>query len=395
MITAFQIWAGLMVAVAAVTVLVLPRWWRRAGDGESTLDWLRLRREELGRDGAGQEGDLLEDAEVRVLEELEDPQAEADAVNAPEPGSGRPLSLMLLAVVAIAPWFIYARMGALEDVRIADRIEALPGATVDEVEALVDAMVAREAERPGNTDYLSLLGQYRMGAGEYEAAWKRYEQLLEFYPESPEVLARAAQAEYLARDRSLSETVRRRAEAALAADPNQRSALGTLGIAAFEAGDYGGAIRYWQRLLAFEQPGSPGYRMLADLIAQAREKGGDASPEVLSGIGVGVAVAVAPGVAIPADATVFVLARPAGAAGGMPIAVQRRQGADLPFNLRLDDRSSMAGQAISSQAAVDIEVQVGTSGQPGREHAQWLASAPGVIPSTDAAIELVLRPVAP
>jgi len=393
----FQMWAGLMVVMAVSMVLVLPRWWRRTDEGESTLDWLRLRRRELSEDTAGADGDLLEDAEVRVLEELGSTATEAESRSfpAPAPASGRALGLLLLVAVAIGPWIVYDRMGALEDVRIAQRIEALPGATVEEVEALVAAMVDREAERPGNSDYLSLLGQYRMGVGEYEAAWQRYEQLLELYPESPEVLARAAQAEYLAGDRTLTDTVRRRAQAALAAEPNQRTALGTLGIAAFEDGDYSAAIRYWERLLVFEQPDSSGYRMLSDLIIQARERGGEQATESPAGKGVSVALTLGSGVAIPSSATVFVLARSAGASGGMPIAAQRRSAADLPLTLRLDDNASMAGQRISSQPAVDIEVQVSLSGRPGRENAGWLASAQGVVPSRDGAVELVLQPVTP
>ena len=65
-------------------------------------------------------------------------------------------------------------------------------------------------------------------------------------------------------------------------NPEQRSALGTLGMAAFEAGQYARALQYWEQLLAFEAPGTPGYQMLTTIIAEARTRGGLADAPAVS-----------------------------------------------------------------------------------------------------------------
>jgi cytochrome c-type biogenesis protein CcmH len=81
---------------------------------------------------------------------------------------------------------------------------------------------------------------------------------------------------------------------------------------------------------------------------------------------------------VPADAVLFVLARPEGAEAGMPIAVVRQTPSSWPLTVRLDDSASMAGQQISSFGAVSIEVQVSANGQPGRDNALAWSARPSV-----------------
>jgi cytochrome c-type biogenesis protein CcmH len=51
----------------------------------------------------------------------------------------------------------------------------------------------------------------------------------------------------------------------------------------------------------------------------------------------------------------------------------------------------MAGQKLSALEAVDIEIQLSPSGQPGRASATWVATVENVIPSADATVSVVLR----
>jgi cytochrome c-type biogenesis protein CcmH len=174
-------------------------------------------------------------------------------------------------------------------------------------------------------------------------------------------------------------------------------------MAAFEAGDYNQALQYWERLLAFEAPGTPGFQMLTSIIAEAKTRGGlSADPAAStatakSGVepnpGVGVTVNVALPEGWTPRGTVFIVARPSGAVQRMPTAAVRRSASELPLSVRLDDASSMAGQKISALNRVDIEVQLSATGEPGRANASWLATAVNVEPSTDAAIELILQAV--
>ena len=389
--------AGLL-CLALGLVLVLPRRWREFRVSESTLDWLRLRQFELAQEEhlAGAElSELRLDAELRVLDELDggraSQQGERYAVGRLPTG----IFALLVAVVLIAPVALYELIGSYRDVQIADKLATLDPAVEGSVEELVRSISDRSAQRPGNADYLAILGDYFTAQGEHAKALERYEQLLTLFPESPEILAKAAQAEYLQGERELSNRAKHRAKSALAADPNQRVALGTLGMAAFEAAAYADAARYWERLLALEPPGSPGAQMLTELLVEARARMGEPLAGVENPIDDS-PTRVTVSVALPAEAevssgSIFVLARPANSNQRMPIAVVRRSVADLPLEVTLDDSNSMAGQSLSTLDRVDIEVQLSPSGQPGLQNASWTVLAENVQLGPDIRVELVLQ----
>ena len=390
-----------LLTVLAIVLLLVPRWQQRRWQGESNLDWLALRQGELN-DVVGEDRQALSrDAELRILDESSGAESEQVLPNGGTFAGGRRGVLLLIAVVVIAPILLYFNLGAIEDVRIAEALEGMQDASPAEVQRLLSDIEERSAAKPGNVEYLSLLGEYYTAQNAHVRALEIYEQLLLEFPESAELLARAAQAEYLKGERQLTDRARRRAEAALAINPEQRSALGTLGMAAFEAGQYAQALQYWDQLLAFEAPGTPGYQMLTTIIAEARTRGGLADAPAVSSIeaepslSVGVTVTVAMPEGVTALGTVFVIARPSGGAQRMPTAAVRRSASELPFSVRLDDTSSMAGQKISALSLIDVEVQLSETGQPGRANASWLANAANIEPTEDAKIQLVLEVAAP
>ena len=390
-----------LLTVLAIGLLLVPRWQQRRWQGESNLDWLALRQGELN-DVVGEDRQALSrDAELRILDESSGAESEQVLPNGGTFAGGRRGVLLLIAIVVIAPILLYFNLGAIEDVRIAEALEGMQDASPAEVQRLLNDIEERSAAKPGNVEYLSLLGEYYTAQNAHVQALEIYEQLLLEFPESAELLARAAQAEYLKGERQLTDRARRRAEAALAINPEQRSALGTLGMAAFEAGQYARALQYWEQLLAFEAPGTPGYQMLTTIIAEARTRGGLADAPAVSPIeaepslSVGVTVTVAVPEGVTAQGTVFVIARPSGGAQRMPTAAVRRSASELPFSVRLDDTSSMAGQKISALSLIDVEVQLSETGQPGRANASWLANADNIEPAEDAKVRLVLEVAAP
>lgn len=390
--------AGL-ICLALVLILVLPRYWRGSRISENTLDWLRLRQSELAQEErlAGAElSELRLDAELRVLDELDRGRASQQGERHPVGRLPIGVLALLVAVVLIAPVALYELIGSYRDVQIADKLASLDPTVEGSVEELVRSISDRSTQRPGNADYLAILGDYFTAQGEHAEALERYEQLLTLFPESPEMLAKAAQAEYLEGERELSSRAKRRAESALAADPNQGVALGTLGMAAFEAAAYADAARYWERLLALEPPGSPGAQMLTELLVEARARIGEPVAGVEDPIDDS-ATRVTVSVTLPAGAevssgSIFVLARPANSNQRMPIAVVRRSVTDLPLEVTLDDSNSMAGQSLSTLDRVDIEVQLSPSGQPGLQNASWTALAENVQLGPDIRVELVLQP---
>lgn len=357
---------------AVALIVLLPRFWRRDDGGETNADWLRLRQSEL----EGESATLREEAALRFLEE-----GEASASNATV--SGAPSSIfksqLLIAVsLALGVWFLYRLLGGWEDVQIAKALESVEQSRPEEVLALISRIESRASMRPQNMDYSLLLAEYYLSGNDPAAAQSYFDRLIDAGAAAPDILGKAAQAEFLSSNRALSSRAQSRAEQALALDPSQPAALATLGMAAFETSDFRQAILYWQRLRELEPPGSQGYVMLTQVIERARQELGaaadqesdipDLSRKVVSP-GVIVEVSIPATAAVSEDAAVFVLARQEGADSGMPIAVARVDARVWPLTVNLDDNASMAGQRISDFATVSIEVQVSRNGQPGRDNA--------------------------
>ncbi len=394
--TVFLLVCALMLALSAVFILMPGR--RRSGSTDedlerANLEWYRLRQQELAEEG---DDSLAADAQLRLLEDEQVPAAVRERA-----ASGRRFpAWVLLPIVVAGSALLYYQLGAAQDVLISRQLLSLDeNSTPQDMDALMKAIEKRASQRPDNLHYVAMLGRFYMGAQDYARAAAAYDELIEAAPEDAAALAYAAQARYLAAGRVLDDSAKMRAEQALAVDPHQRTALGLLGMAAYEQGQYRAAIGYWQRLLAVESPGSETQRMIAGIIASAREKLGEpaAAPVVAAGaessMGVTVSVALPEGAEIdPAD-TVFVLARNAASDSRMPIAVQRLRAADLPLTLRLDDSNSMAGQKLSLTESVQVVVQVSPQGRPGEATATWLGSAGPLAPGADnAAVDIVLRP---
>ncbi|MEQ8263136.1 c-type cytochrome biogenesis protein CcmI [Pseudohaliea sp.] len=395
----FLLGCAALVALAALFILRPGARARARAEDAANLDWFRLRREELAESG---EADLLDDARLRVLEDgVEDP-APASAI-----AERRFRAAWLLPpLMLVAAGWLYWQLGAMPDVTLAQRLDALgedtPAADID---ALMSDIGARVGQRPGNLGYRALLGRYHMARGNYALAADAYTDLASRAPGDAQALALAAQARFLAAGRELSPEAQRLAEQALATDPRQRTALGLLGMASFENGRYRAAIDYWERLAAQEPPGSPSAQMLADVIASARARLGGAGGDA-AGAAPGETEAAGPGIVVTVNApaegaldgseTVFVLARREDASSRMPIAVQRFPAAQLPRTLRLDDRNSMAGQKLSTAGAVRVFVQVSPGGQPGLANAVLAGSAGPVTAAADdsASVEVSLAPTA-
>ena len=371
--SAFPVFALLLWAAASALVIWLPRIWHRGDAPETNEDWLRLRQRELA--GEVEAAQLREEAALRLLED--------QAGEVPPEISSRPSYSVLtqlagVAVAALSAWLLYRMLGGWEDVQIAEQLGQIEQSQPEVVLALIDRIAVRAEARPDNADYALLLGEYYLSGNEPAEALRYYERLIEAGATAPEILGKAAQSEFLSSGRVLSLRARARAEQALAVDPMQAAALATLGMAAFEEAEYRQAIVYWQRLRELEPPGSPGYDMLGQIIERARQELGEPLPEPVATPGVEVEISLSGDQPLPADAVLFVLARPEGAEAGMPIAVVRQTPSSWPLTVRLDDSASMAGQQISNFSAVSIEVQVSANGQPGRDNALIWNARPSV-----------------
>jgi len=352
---------------ASVLLLILCLLLIWSGQGSSkqakaaVLQWYRTRKQEIESDSlipAESKQQLLVELDARVLEDIDN-----------------------------------ASRGA-RDIFIAEELSEIDGNTDAAGVARVIAQVeSRVRQTPDNAHYWALLARYYTAGNRHLDALSAYEELLRLGPDDASALALAAQAEYLLEQRKLTATAMQRAKRALELEPRQMTALGLLGIAAFEQEQFQQAIEYWQRLLSGVDTNNSSLAVIEQGIARARMQLGQQPAEQTLLPAVVVQVSLAAGAAAKPEDTVFVLARIPGQR--MPIAVKKYQVADLPLAVRIDDRDSMLeNRKLSAYAGVEIVARVSPSGKPGQQYSTLEAIA-GPVEAAIEAPRLSLQLAAP
>ncbi|HSB97294.1 MAG TPA: c-type cytochrome biogenesis protein CcmI [Spongiibacteraceae bacterium] len=378
----FWLGAGLLCVVAIVFVLA-PLLYRgdrarrgserqapeRQDSQQAVLDIIKARLQELASEHAA--GNLDETAyqqlkleqERRLLQEVGDSVAPSASVR------GHSLLIVASVLLPLCAGTFYFYFGAWADWRIQTLLyrseqQIKEGgdnrATLEELATALEQRLARRDDDDGRRRFM--LARLDAEFGRYSAAVAQYAALQKKFPEDATVAAQYAQALYLAADRKLSGEALTQAQRALQGDPDQPTALGLLGIDAFERQDYPQALLHWRHLLRQLPPGSPSAGLIERGVAQAEHALG---PNGFPGPKIVVAVSLAGelAAATPPGATLFVYAR---AVGGSPIplAVVKLDAQQLPLTVTLDDSMAMAaGVNLSSARQVEVVARISASGQ--------------------------------
>jgi cytochrome c-type biogenesis protein CcmH len=406
---AFWILATLMTLLALAVVLV-PLLRTQAPSGPSArevaLDVLRGQRSEIESDIAA--GQLPADARAEAMEELvaragED--LETGESDAPRADGRKPWIAAVtvgLAVPALA-FGIYAAIGtpsASDPKTLVAQASASPDDK--QIAGMVESLARKVRERPDDAKGWALLARSLAALGRFQESADAYEHLAKVQPNDPDVLADWADALGMAQGRTLLGRPRELAEQALKIDPAHQKALALVATAAMDAGDFAGALGYWQRVAATMPPGSPDAAQVEQIIAEVRGRaaaGGKAplaaarpaappvaaapartpvaaapartpapapaataDPAAAKSVTGSVAVAAALKPQITGNETLFVFARSEGGPR-VPLAVMRASAATLPVAFALDDSQSMApGMNISSAQALRVEARLSRSG---------------------------------
>jgi cytochrome c-type biogenesis protein CcmH len=258
----------------------------------------------------------------------------------------------------------------------------LPSGTGTQLD--IEAMVASLAERlendPDDPDGWKMLGRSYSTLGDFDAAVLAYERVVELEQSQNAQSLIDLGAAILARDNSRIEgRTSALFESALAIEPNNPSALFYAGIGALNRGNTELAADRWEILLGLNPPAEI-RGVLEQRIAEWRgelppstqspviERSG---PVVIAEVSVSAAAAES----LPAEATVFVIARDP-AQPSPPIAVTRRMLSELPGVVELGDGDSMIpGRTLSAFAEFEIVARVSVSGQPIAQSGDWYALA--------------------
>lgn len=358
--------------VVAVAVVVWPLWRRRNNERvDRTALNVALYEERVAELQAQQRAGELTEAQVQGAQQeasrllLEDTAA-ADAKRAP---LTRRVAGVLLAAALLMPLAViglYQLWGNPDGLALYREMQDTP--QVANLEALIDRTERVVEVQPTNGEAWYMLGRAYMSAQRPADAVQAFGNSLNQIGEAPDVLAQLAQARYFANGNKLDPESVAALDKALELQPDNPTALGLLGIAAFEAGDYSGSIGYWQRLLDATEPGSEGAQAIQGGIDRARERmaaaGETPVAEPEQGPAISVRISVAPELMAQLDpnSSVFVFARdPNGPP--MPLIAKRLTLSQLPLDITLSKADAMLpGVTLSAEQTLQLVARVSPTG---------------------------------
>ncbi len=325
--------------------------------------------------------------------------AEEKPRQAPTTKAGQAQLITITLIALMVPTFsfgLYAHLGRADDVASRMAMDAWQQASLNDmsVEEAISQLEEELERRPANAEGWYLLATTRMSMNQFGSAVTAFEQSIKHLPEDtpeyPMVMGQLAQAMFFASEGRMTEAVLEQVEATLTVDPNEITALGLVGIAAFEIGDYQTAIDYWER--ALETADGQSAVSLQTGIERAREalgaQGQEAEPvhqaTEISGSGVRIDLTVDESIMteIRGDQYIFIFARAPGER--MPITVERLQVSELPAQVFLSGQSSMVeGVNLNDFDTVDIVARISVSGMAEEQPGDFKAALSNVKVSDD------------
>lgn len=262
-------------------------------------------------------------------------------------------------------------------------------AATPSVDDMVATLAARLQQNPDDVTGWKMLGRSYVQLQRFDEAVEAYEQALEREGgNDAQTYADLGEAVFLAQDQRMAGRASQMFEAALTAAPENPKALFYGGLAAIERNDRKLAAERWESLLA-QAPPENVQAILRARISEWRGEstvaaaGSVAAAPAAASVSISIGVSKEAGAALPANATVFVIARDP-AQPSPPIAVARRTLAELPTTVVLTDAEAMIpGRTLGQFRSVEILVRASASGNPMSAPGDWFGRAEISVPQQD------------
>jgi cytochrome c-type biogenesis protein CcmH len=293
------------------------------------------------------------------------------------PRSGRWAIGLIGVLVPVMAVLLYLQLGSVDFQERQELAAAAPGA--DNGHPLV-AMVAQLSERlrenPDQLEGWLLLARSYAALNQFDNALDAYSQARRLVGDQPELLIDSADMLVMASGGQFTDAVGALLDQALAMQPDNAKGLWLKGHWKYRNNDIQGAVDNWQKAVAQLPPDSENALAINQQIKQAQNALGmpateevtatatDTGAQQASGSGIEVTVSLDPALAkqaAPGD-TVFIFAR-AVQGPRMPLAIVRKQVADLPVSVTLDDSLAMTpAMVLSNFDQVAVGARVSKSG---------------------------------
>jgi cytochrome c-type biogenesis protein CcmH len=245
-------------------------------------------------------------------------------------------------------------------------------------EEVVASLAERLEDNPDDVNGWILLGRSYQSMKQYDDAIGAFEKALELEQgQNAQTMVALAIALMESRGGELTDRSSSLFENALALEPNNPNALFYAGSAAARRGNTTLAADRWDVLLGLQPP--PEIREMLErkinewrgLPPPAEEPQQEVTDSIVS---LNLSLSQEAMAALPADATVYVIARDP-AQPSPPIAVTPHRLAELPVRVDLSDRNAMVpGRPLSGFAEFEVVARVSLSGSPAAQSGDWSGS---------------------
>ena len=238
----------------------------------------------------------------------------------------------------------------------------------------------------GSTYLYSHLGAYEMSLST---------EALNALPETERayVIAQAAQDEFIARNRVADQDIVNLFQLAIELDPSQVTALGSLGIIAFESADYAQAVEFWTRMLGQLPPGSEQANAIQIGIQRASERANQEQAEKSKLGDAVIELSVSVGQAVPEslkDATVFLFAREVNGSP-RPLVARRLPVSELPVTVQLSNQDALMGGQIHPGLTVEVSGRLTVGDATGTQN-DWMGNPVILTLAAENQVDLQLKP---
>jgi cytochrome c-type biogenesis protein CcmH len=284
-----------------------------------------------------------------------------------------------------------------------------------QVAAMVEQVAERMKQNPNDADGWAMLARSYSMMQRNDDALAAYQKAIALGKDDADLLVDYADTLAVKNQHSLQGEPMALITRALKLSPDHIKGLALAGADAFERKDFALAAKYWGRIEAVGPPGDVLVQRVAASLQEARKLAGlpaqaapaaappkppalaDAGAAAPGGLSVSGTVSLSPALRaqVSPEDTVFIFAKEA-PNGRMPLAAERKQVKDLPYQFTLDDSKSMSPQArLSGATQVVVSARISKSGnaiaQPGDLQGQ---SAPVALGAKDLRIDIreVVKP---
>jgi cytochrome c-type biogenesis protein CcmH len=211
---------------------------------------------------------------------LDDVRTDPEGQSATSKGRSRMApALVIAALFPIAAVLLYTQLGtpgALDPaaVKPAGSPHAGQQFSPEQVDQMLVQLAQRMEKDPDNLEGWILLGRSYSALGRFPEASAALQRAVKLKGDDPNLLTDYADALAMASGQTLEGEPIQLIEKALAIDPDHQKALALAGTAAFDRGDFAGAVGRWERLLRTVPPDSEGARSIQASIDDARARAG-------------------------------------------------------------------------------------------------------------------------